>query len=286
MTPSVNLHGVALDAQGGVIDLRLDSRRSLAVFGPAGSGKSALLRVCAGLQAPARGRAELHGRVAYAAPDSAAKKKVPQDLAKAASGAGGASRAAEALGALGLWDLRRRQVSQLSPGQQAACDLLGPLSSLADVLVLDGLLDRLDPWAFRATLDLVQKRVAQGAILVLATNRPELAARTDSLVVLKDRRVAFAGSFRELELRAGTCELEVETHDQEGVRALCEPFCVELRESNGLLTIRAKDGQELAVKLLLEGYGDVRSVVLRSPTPAELLERTLKGLAQADVAVR
>jgi hypothetical protein len=56
-----------------------------------------------------------------------------------------------------------------------------------------------------------------------------------------------------------------------GVRALVAPFEVSVRDTDDGVVMQASEGQQLAAKLLLEGYGDVKLVVLRSPTLEEAL---------------
>lgn len=275
MSPVLSLDDVALSDAGPALSLTLASRHSLCVLGPAASGKTRFLRVCAGLEKPARGTVKRIGKAAFAGSSGFGRRATPQTVAQE-SAAKGSHHPAEALTALGLWDVRKQNLSELSSGQALACELAGPLSSSADILLIDGQLDGLDPWAYRDAMTLLQKRVGRGAILVVATNRPEWAALTDQVVVLKGLRVVFAGTYEDLERQGAPSELELETKGQEGVRALTEPFEVQVAQANGKTVLRASEGQELAAKLLLEGYGDVKAVVVRQPGPRELVEGLLR----------
>ena len=56
-----------------------------------------------------------------------------------------------------LGEVRTRPISELSPGQYAACELLGPLTSDASLLIIDGQLDMLDPWTLHSVLELMRR---------------------------------------------------------------------------------------------------------------------------------
>jgi hypothetical protein len=107
--------------------------------------------------------------------------------------------------------------------------------------------------------------------LIAATNRLELGSEFDALVVLSGGSIRFAGSPAELVRKTESHEFTVSAKDHSGVRALVSPFSVSVQQVGEDLCIRAAEGQELAARLLLEGYGNVRHVVYRTPTIAEAL---------------
>jgi ABC-type lipoprotein export system ATPase subunit len=273
----VVLEHIALTETGPTVALSLFAGQSLAVVGRSGSGKSWLLSVIEGSETPARGSASRDGRFESATPTGTSRRLKPQALATSSRYRVGDSdrvtheRATEALVATGLWEVRRESVADLSPIQRSAAALLPALAGAAEVLVFDGTLDELDPWALSGVLDLLKKRQSHGACWVVATNRPEVAAIADAVIALKDRDVRFAGSPAELIRSVVPSRLEVATDNMPGVKAITRPFEVQVRESNGSLRMEAAEGQTLAARLLLEGYGDVRFVVLREPTFAEAL---------------
>ncbi|MBI5708359.1 MAG: ATP-binding cassette domain-containing protein [Armatimonadetes bacterium] len=275
MTPHLHLDGLSLGDSGPGIGLRLDGRRTLSVFGPIGSGKSRLMKVLAGMERPARGNLEASGKVVLAAPNGLPRKATPQSLAQEGASRG-SHHVAEALTSLGLWDVRQKQVSDLAAGRQQACLLLPVLARTADVMLIDGLLDLLDPWTFHDVLAVLQKRVAGGAILVVATQNPDWAEMTDHLLVLRSGAPAFVGSIEDLRRENAFEEIVVETTEFEGVRALCQPFEVHFEENGSELKIRTREGQALAASLLSEGYNDVRSVTIRQPSARQLLENLLR----------
>jgi ABC-type multidrug transport system ATPase subunit len=267
------MEGLALQPGGPTVTLSLATGGSLAVVGPGASGKSRLLRVLAGEERPAQGEARVMGTPWLSQPREFSRRANPQALASR-GGRGRASIATEALLATRLWDVRSRPVSELSDSQVAACELLEPLTSGADLLLIDSALDRLDPWALRGTLDFMRGLRTSGAAVVASTHRPDLVAAMDLVVVLNGEQVRFAGSLPDLLHAATPHTLHVSTENAAGVRALVEPFTVNVEETERGLRLQAPEGQDLAARLLLEGYGDVRLVVVRPPT----VEQALLGL--------
>jgi ABC-2 type transport system ATP-binding protein len=265
----LGLEHVALGAEGATLTLSVRAGQSIAVLGPAGSGKSRLLRILAGQERPGQGRVHLRGRVVVASADGMNRRAKVQSLARSND----VQAATDALLTAGLFDVRHLSFGELSPSRAVACELLGPLLSDAELAILDGQLDHLDPWTLGRVQDRMRSQRSWGRAFVFATHRPELAARADGVVVLRDGQVRFAGSVEEL-LRSGPPHtLHVETQDQAGVRALVEPFEVSVRPEGDALRLEAREGQALAARLLLEGYGDVRFVVVRPPTVEEALRR-------------
>jgi ABC-type multidrug transport system ATPase subunit len=177
----------------------------------------------------------------------------------------------EALVATGLWDDRRTALAELTDGQRVAAALLPALASSAPIVAFDGLLDELDPWTLDRVLGLLRQRQGEGSSWIVATNRPDIAAATDLVVALRDSEVRFAGTPRELIRAVLPSRLEVATDNMPGVRAIARPFEVQVEQAEGVLRFEAAEGQTLAARLLVEGYGDVRFMVLREPTFAEAL---------------
>jgi ABC-type multidrug transport system ATPase subunit len=272
MTEILKLRSVGLAAHGPVLTLSLNPGQAVAIVGPAASGKSRLLRFIAGQEAPPTGQVELGARAGWPAAIKD-KKLTPQHLARTGASQGQAGRASEALNATRLWEARQSPVSELSPSQQTACELLGVLSHEGELICLDGYLDLLDPWALRSTWELLRKRMTSGCGLALVTNRPDVVEQCDLVVAVSAGQVKHAGRVLDLPRKA-THDLEVATENQAGVRALVAPFVIEVTHQSGAVKLRAEDGQQLAAKLLMEGYGDVRYVVHRQPT----LEECLLGL--------
>lgn len=271
MAETLALDHVSLLAKGPTLTLQVGPGQSLCVIGPGASGKSRLLAVISKRERPVRGSVHAPSRTSIAGRSELPWRAKPQAIARSRGGTNEAALAAEVLSGLRLWDVRLKPISQLSESQQAACELIEPLMSHAPLLVIDGQLDRLDPWALDGALHLLKDRLASGAAVVVATNRVDLASVFDTLVVLRDQAVEFAGTVADL-LREGPEQtVEVETGRQPTVRALAEPFEVRVRETEEGLVFTTPEGQALAARLLLEGYGDVRMVLLKKPSLTEAL---------------
>ena len=265
------LHGFALSKSGNARDISLASGRSLAVVGPSGSGKSFFLESLLGKASPPRGSVTLNATTAIAKIPNGIRLK-PQSIAQRGPGALSAAAASEALTAAGLWEVRQILIDKLAPGQRKACELLEPLASKSQLLVLDGHLDALDPWALQGTLALLRKRLAAGGSLVVATCRPDIAQECDDILVLRNLDIRYFGSQEEL-LRREPIEIVVETPRAEAVESLVSPFVLSARKTEDGLVLKAEAGQELAARLLLEGYGSVRATTVKSPTLVEILLR-------------
>ncbi|HVL38921.1 MAG TPA: ATP-binding cassette domain-containing protein [Fimbriimonadaceae bacterium] len=267
--PLLQLRDLSLEAAGPGLTFNLERGKSLAIMGPSGSGKTALLRCLLGIDRPARGSARLSADAAVADPVALPRRITPQTIARKAGAS--PSVIAEALSATRLWDQRFRPLRELSSGQTAACAVLEVLSSPQPVLAVDGQLDLLDPWALSSTLDLFRERLRSGRALLFATNRPDVAREADLVAVVANRQIRFSGTVEVLRQAGPATLVRVSTSDEPGVRALVEPFEVSIQREGEFLELRARDGQAVAAKLLVQGYGDVSLVQLREPSVEEAL---------------
>lgn len=142
-------------------------------------------------------------------------------------------------------------------------------------MVVDGQLDQLDPWSLKKVMEAFQKRLNVGYGLIVVTNRPELAAFFDHLVVMQASGIRFVGTVEELLRQHGEARIEVETQNQSGVRALIAPFEISISETESGAILKAAEGQQLAARLLSEGYGDIKMVILKEPTIESALDELL-----------
>ena len=274
MADRIVLEHVALVADGPTLALRLAAGQSLAVVGRLGSGKSRFLAMLGQPDLAVRGKVISSGSISSADFSEAHRRAKPQTLA-ASEGSGGSDRTAQALSAVGLWLHRKTSMADLTPGLRQAALLLPALASRDDVVLIDGLLDGLDPWTLHEVLALIQQRLTEGQTFCVATNRPDIAARMDVLVVLDRLRIKFAGSPSELLRSATVSRIEVHSESHPAVRALARPFEVTITEADSALILEASEGQEVAAKMLLEGYGDVRFIILSKPTVESALRALL-----------
>lgn len=265
----LTLDGIALRPDGPTLTLSVRAGQAVAIMGPTRAGKSALLRVCTGREKPARGRATALGDFAVAGEGLGLGRRARvASVAKATNH----PKANDTLIALGLSNVLGEPIADVAPGHRAALEMFLPLLSGAPLLAVDGQLDRLDPWAHAAAWEALRIARSRGAAALIVTDLPATAAACDAVVVLRDRQVRFAGTVDALRHLGPPHELTVTTERQIGVRALVSPFEVSIEETPEGLRMEARDGQELAARLLREGYGDVRFLVSRAPTVEEGLQ--------------
>lgn len=268
MSAAVSLRAVALAPESPTLTLSVKGGETVAIVGPAASGKTRLLRIVAGIDAPPAGEANLSVRAAFASADFP-RKATPQTLAKIGSEGGQATRTTEALGALHLWEVRKSPLSELSPSQLTACELIAALAGTAGLIAIDCQLDSLDAICLRDVMDLLRRRRAENKVaLAIATCRPDIAIQSDLLVALRAGKPHAAGKTKQ-QLAPSIEEFEIVSQRQPGVRALVAPFEVDVSQEESGVKLRAKTGQKLAARLLSEGFGDVKFVVRRQKSIEE-----------------
>ncbi|HEY0867277.1 MAG TPA: ABC transporter ATP-binding protein [Fimbriimonas sp.] len=264
MNRLLSMDRLAIRPDGPTLSLALGPGESLAIVGPGGSGKTRLLRTLAGFEKPQQGTLEIKGDVFLPLP--LPRRTRLQSFAQQFPELG------DLFATTSLWEARQTPTNELTPSLAAAAEIMPALVRTQGIVFLDGHLDRLDPWMLEAYKARLRKQAANGLSLVATTNRPDLLEGFSHLIVMRRHEARFSGTCEDL-LRYGVRhELQVETQRQPGVRALVEPFEATVEETNYGLRIWAKEGQELAARLMLEGYGDVRLVVHRAPSIVEALQ--------------
>ncbi|MDQ8033306.1 ABC transporter ATP-binding protein [Bordetella genomosp. 1] len=188
------------------VDLALDAGEIVAVLGASGSGKSSLLRVLAGLQAPSGGRvtmrgqpiAGVHPRLAVAFQDPSLlpwltlEKNVAFGLdfrsQPTLSRAERQARVDAAIEEVGLGHARRRKPAELSGGMAQRTALARCLARQPDVLLLDEPFGALDE-VTRADMQQLLLRVRDdvGAAALLVTHD------IDEALLVADRIVLLGG---------------------------------------------------------------------------------------------
>ncbi|WP_036966146.1 ABC transporter ATP-binding protein [Promicromonospora kroppenstedtii] len=191
----------------------------LVVRGPSGSGKTTLLNLLGGLDRPTSGGvwlgdAELSAlgerdvlaarrdRIGYVFQSfglvpvlSAAEnvevplrlRRTPQDERS--------RRVAEALDAVGLGGHAKQRPYELSGGQQQRVGIARALVADPEVLLADEPTGQLDSGTAAVVMDLLARVVHErGVAAVVSTHDPELMARADRVVELRDGRVVAGGN--------------------------------------------------------------------------------------------
>lgn len=155
------------------LDLRLAAGAAAVVTGPNGVGKSSLLRLCAGLLAPAAGRVVAPSRTLLG---EAAALDPELPLGRAldfwARLDGGRDRVVAALEAVELAALRDVPVKMLSTGQRRRAALARVVASGAALWLLDEPANGLDVAAVARLEGLVAAHRAGGGAVLVATHVP------------------------------------------------------------------------------------------------------------------
>jgi putative ABC transport system ATP-binding protein len=194
--------------------LRLSVPRGerLGVVGPSGSGKSTMMMIAAGLERPSGGTVRIAGRDLAAldedglalfrrdaigivfqsfhlVPTMTALENVAVPL-EFAGRADAFARAREGLGAVGLGHRIAHYPGQLSGGEQQRVALARAVATEPGLLLADEPTGNLDRATGAAVIDLLfQMQARLGATLLLITHDPDLTARCDRVVRMRDGRV-------------------------------------------------------------------------------------------------
>ncbi len=194
------LRGVTLEAVRG---------ETLGLVGPSGSGKSSLLMLMGGLERATRGSVIALGHDLTALDEDALARfrrdhmgvvfqsfhliptmtalenvATPLELAGDRDAFG---KAAAELEAVGLGRRRDHYPAQLSGGEQQRVALARAFAPRPEILLADEPTGNLDGATGQAVIELLfSLRDARGATLILVTHAPELAARCDRVVRLRD----------------------------------------------------------------------------------------------------
>jgi putative ABC transport system ATP-binding protein len=194
------------------IDLTVARGETVGLVGPSGSGKSSLLMLLGGLERATSGRVEVLGQdLGPMGEDALARFRrenmgvvfqsfhliptmtalenvaVPLELAGVADAFG---RAGAELEAVGLGARTHHYPAQMSGGEQQRVALARAAVTRPKILLADeptGNLDGVNGEAIMALLFGLRDR--HGATLVLVTHAPDLAARCDRVVRLRDGQV-------------------------------------------------------------------------------------------------
>jgi len=219
-TPRLELRHVTKRLRSGERELTIVDRLDLAVapgefvaiLGPSGSGKSTLLGLAAGLDRPTEGEVLVDGRPIHdLSEDELARLRrgkigfvfqsfqllgnltalenvlLPLELAGRDRPA---SRARDLLAGVGLGERGHHYPSQLSGGEQQRVALARAFAVEPSLLLADEPTGNLDSATGAVVLELLTRlRAEHGTTLVLVTHDPEIAARADRRVHLRDGRL-------------------------------------------------------------------------------------------------
>ncbi|MBR9763128.1 MAG: ATP-binding cassette domain-containing protein [Rhodobacteraceae bacterium] len=217
----IQLRGAALSLGGNAgtveilrgIDLTVRRGETLGLIGPSGSGKSSLLMLLGGLERATGGQVQVLGQdlttmsedalarfrrdhmgVVFQSfhliPTMTALENVATPL-ELAGRADAFDRAAEELEQVGLGHRAGHYPSQLSGGEQQRVALARAAAPRPEILLADEPTGNLDEANGAAIMDMLfGLRDRHGATLVMVTHAPDLAARCDRTVPLRDGQIA------------------------------------------------------------------------------------------------
>ncbi|WP_339694000.1 ATP-binding cassette domain-containing protein [Celeribacter baekdonensis] len=212
---SLNDARLTLDGNAGQVEIlrgiSLDVARgeTLGLVGPSGSGKSSLLMLLGGLEQATSGRISVLGRDMTAMDEDQLARfrrdhmgvvfqsfhllptmtalenvAIPLELAGVSDAF---DRARQELEAVGLGARIGHYPAQLSGGEQQRVALARAAAPRPEILLADEPTGNLDGTTGTAIMDLLMGlRDRHGSTLVLVTHAPELAARCDRIIRLRD----------------------------------------------------------------------------------------------------
>ncbi len=203
------------------VSLEIDAR-SLVLIGPSGGGKSTLLRVIAGLEAPDAGELSLNGeRVVFTEaalrvhrrtmgvvfqafnlfPHLSALKNITLPLRRV-HGLGrdeAEARARETLRRFRLEDHAHHRPAELSGGQQQRVAIARAIAIKPRVLLFDEPTSALDPEMTAEVLDVIEELKSEGHEFVLITHEMSFArVAADEVVFIAEGRVKETGPAEEV----------------------------------------------------------------------------------------
>lgn len=206
------LHGVTLGLPRGAV---------VALLGENGAGKTTLLKILAGLLRVRSGTVTLDGRPLDAVPRREAARRIgylpqgfeplfpmraldavllgrmPHRARFAAPGPADVSAARHALEELDAAGFAEADLREMSGGERQRVLLARVLAGEPEVMLLDEPTASLDPRHRLVVLEVLRRRAAAGAAVLLSTHELEFAAGADRAVLLVDGRVLAGGTVRE-----------------------------------------------------------------------------------------
>ena len=218
--PVLSLSDVSLTLMGnaGPVDilhdivLEVNAGETVGLVGPSGSGKSSLLMVMGGLEMASSGTIEALGhdltqmnedqlalfrrdhmgvvfQSFHLIPTMTALENVATPL-ELAGDRDAFRKAAAELNAVGLADRANHYPTQMSGGEQQRVALARASVARPRVLLADEPTGNLDETNGKAIMDLLfDLRDKHGATLIMVTHAPDLAARCDRVITLRDGRI-------------------------------------------------------------------------------------------------
>jgi len=200
------------------LDLRVRRGEFVALVGASGSGKSTLLNILAGLDQPSAGRVFVGDRdLAAMTPEElvdyrrrdvgfvwqetarnllpyldARENVAPPLILKGTAPAAARRRAGELLELVGLAARARHRPAELSGGEQQRVAIAVALANEPPLLLADEPTGELDAIAADAVFDAFARINRQlGTTILVVTHDPDIAARVDRVIGIRDGRTSY-----------------------------------------------------------------------------------------------
>lgn len=181
-------------------DLEIRAGEFVVIRGPSGSGKTSLICALAGLIPPSAGRVVVDGAPVQLWRDPSlgiilqnlglVSLLTTAETVALPLQASGLPRptihttVAAALETIGLTNQASQLIGELSGGQRQRAAIGRALAKQPDVIIADEPTSALDPHWREVVLNLLAGEARRGALVIVASNEPELAAMADRHVVL------------------------------------------------------------------------------------------------------
>jgi ABC-2 type transport system ATP-binding protein len=284
------------------VTFRVSSGEVAAVFGRTGSGKTCIANVLCGRLAGSSGSARMLGRdvavtfkthlnrpvsVGFQSPSLAPELTVAENLELQASmwrspRQRRANRIAFLRQLLALERLRHVRAGKLSHGEKCALEIAKALLPEAHIIVIDSLLDRVDPHlrnkVFRDMFETARK---EGSAFLVTTNDPEVAELCDKIILLESGRALAADSPENLRAEAPDEMMLVQTADNPVLRRrISERFQVVVRDESGGLVFSVPNGDLAAAEILSELESQVACVRVRRQSLYEIIDSLAASMDQ------
>lgn len=209
------------------VSLGVDPGESVAIIGPSGSGKSTLMNILGCLDRPTRGSYFLDGKLVNELSDDelaeVRNKKIgfvfqtfnllPRATALenvmlplVYSGVQPAARREQALSALekvGLGDRANHRPNELSGGQAQRVAIARALVTEPSIILADEPTGNLDTKSGLEIIGILKRLHEQGITIIVVTHNPEIAAKTDRFVEIKDGIIVREGKGADAGTRTG-----------------------------------------------------------------------------------
>lgn len=274
------------------VSLEIQAGEIVGILGRSGSGKTLLTSVLAGLEEPTSGTlvagdpdmrpfkvAAALSKPAYA-PDLTVYENL--DMFAMAWGMPARRRAKEVphmMERLKLTDRRSAGAGSLSTGELARMEIARGMLADSPVLVIDSLLDTLDPAVFESLWDyMLDLKRAMNKSFVVLTGSGKIAEVCQRIAVLARGKIAFLGRPEDFRRLAGEDVVVLGDMSNPMTRhRIQERLSVVIQEEDGFLSFRVANGERVVGELLSEFGNEMSCVYLKRPTLEDALDVLARG---------